>query len=229
VPETHAYVKDTFTKKVNEIDWLKQHRDYIESNHLGFGCRSFWWQWYLLFRDLYSPCTLNLLEIGVHKGAVLSLWALIAKMRSQSIAIHGITPTDGAETGITNTLDEIHQLISKYSDDVTCKVDLHKGYSQDESSILFAQRKLYHIVYIDGGHTSEIVSNDIANYASLVTIGGYLVMDDCANVFKQPWGYFQGIQSVSDVVDSVLPPITPSYKWEHVGVVMHNRVWRRLS
>lgn len=54
-----------------------------------------------------------------------------------------------------------------------------------------------------------------------------LVIDDSANRFAYPNGYFAGIASVSKAADRCLPPGTENDQWEHIGVVVHNRIWRK--
>jgi hypothetical protein len=60
----------------------------------------------------------------------------------------------------------------------------------------------------------------------MIKQGGYLLIDDACNDMNQPWGYFQGIQPVTDAV----------LKWEKTEIgqefeflfnVVHNRLYRR--
>jgi len=70
--------------------------------------------------------------------------------------------------------------------------------------------------------------NDITAYTPFLKQGGYLVIDDCANKFSMPWGYFQGIETVSQAVDDILPPYRTHPQFKHLYNVVHNRVWRKL-
>ncbi len=83
------------------------------------------------------------------------------------------------------------------------------------------------LAFIDGGHSYETTRSDIEVYSPYVIPGGFLVIDDSANRFAYPWGYFSGIASVSKAVDHCLPPGTPNDQWEHIGAVVHNRIWRK--
>ena len=66
--------------------------------------------WYELIKE-YKPK--NMLEIGVYRGQVISLWALIAKELNMRCEIHGISP-------FTSAGDEVSVYISNinYYEDV---------------------------------------------------------------------------------------------------------------
>lgn len=90
--ETHQL----FTQKTNEHPLLKQHRDYIEQNKLGFGDRAFHFMWYLLFSDVAErKGNVKALEIGVYKGQVISLLSLLSKELKVPADISAITPLEG--------------------------------------------------------------------------------------------------------------------------------------
>ena len=87
-----------FHGRTDDIDFLKAHRDWVEQNSWGFGDRAFHYMWYLLLKDdvltRHSP---SLLEIGVYKGQVISLWALIAQHVSRPVDITAISPLEGSK------------------------------------------------------------------------------------------------------------------------------------
>jgi hypothetical protein len=101
------------------------------------------------------------------------------------------------------------------------------GLSEDPEIIKRASELKLDILYIDGGHEERHIANDIEQYAHLVKPGGFMVIDDCCNTFKMPFGYFQGIDAVTRVVDRKLPPFTPNGEWEFIFSVVHNRVFKR--
>jgi cephalosporin hydroxylase len=80
------------------------------------------------------------------------------------------------------------------------------------------------MVYIDGGHSYEVVQSDLKNYAPMVKPGGYLIVDDCCHKYNLPPGYFPGIESVSKAVDEVLP----NEQFKELFSVVHNRVFQRV-
>jgi len=89
----------SFTKQTDRVSFLKSHRDWVEQNSWGFGDRAFHNMWYLLLKDdvltRHSP---SLLEIGVYKGQVISLWALVAQQLSRPVEITAISPFEGSRT-----------------------------------------------------------------------------------------------------------------------------------
>ena len=62
--------------------WLRSRRSYFKQENRGFGEDSFHSYWLSLI-ETYKP--LRLLEIGVYRGQIISLWALIAKKLNMNI------------------------------------------------------------------------------------------------------------------------------------------------
>ena len=96
---------EDFTAHTDSVDFLKAHRDWVEQNSWCYGDRAFHYMWYLLLKDdvltRHSP---SLLEIGVYKGQVISLWALIASQLSRPVEITGISPLEGSEPWLALSL-----------------------------------------------------------------------------------------------------------------------------
>ena len=84
------------TRRTDTLPYLRHHRDIVESRGWGTGDRAFHYHWYLLLQEL---CVRNprpeLLEIGVFKGQVISLWALIAKELKLDLQITAVSPFEG--------------------------------------------------------------------------------------------------------------------------------------
>src|SRR4051812_21458364 len=68
-----------FNELLHAVPLLARHRLWVEANQHGFGDRAFHYLWFLLLRDeiLTRPAP-QVLEIGVYKGQVISLWAALA-------------------------------------------------------------------------------------------------------------------------------------------------------
>ncbi len=77
---------------------------------------------------------------------------------------------------------------------------------------------------MDGGHLRRHIDNDLKHYAPLVEQSGYLVIDDAACHMKMPWGYFQGIQ---EVTDGVLDYMKEHPEWEFMFNVVHLCIYKR--
>jgi hypothetical protein len=50
--DNNNHLYNEFTKNTNKVDYLKNHRDYIENKNLGFGERAFQFMWYTILLDL---------------------------------------------------------------------------------------------------------------------------------------------------------------------------------
>jgi len=229
--DVHKWLVDDFTILTNEIPYLREHRDFVEQHVYGFGERAFHYLWYLLVLSLDS--TFKFLEIGVYKGQVLSLIKLISLHLDKEAFIYGVTRLDSfaGETGIfpDHPKENYRQHI----------LDLyqHFGLEFDDSQLIvgdstneeiIAKAKMigpYDIVYVDGCHEYKYVKLDLEYYGEMVKIGGYLVVDDSSNNLDMPYGYFTGIQDVSNAVRDI---IEPSLQWEHKLAIMHLRVFKRI-
>lgn len=214
--DIHRQINEGFTERVNADPRLKAYRDWIEEKIFGFGERSFLWMWRLLIDAMPEP---NFLEIGVFRGQILGL----IRMLSPSARITGLTPLTSAgghwESDYEADIKLLHETFGLPLPDII------KGLSTDPKAMdLAADGSPYDIIYIDGGHDYETARHDVYHYSSLVKVGGYMVIDDCAHKYKLPNGYYQGIGSVSRAVDELLP----NAYYTEVFNVMHNRIFKRI-
>lgn len=217
-PEYHKWLNENFTGIVNGRPDLKEHRDWVESKIWGFGERSFWFVWDLICREL--PERAKMLEVGVFKGATLSVWKLLKPFAT----VYGVTPLDstgiGWEGDYLQMIDEIHARFEQLK-----PIIIH-GLSESKEAIETATATApYGVVYIDGGHEKHHIDNDMKYYAPLVEQGGYLVIDDACCDMKMPWGYFQGIQPVTDGVLEYMQE--HGNDWEFITNVVHLRIFKR--
>ena len=214
---THQLINEAFTDAVNETPKLKEYRDWIESNIFGFGERSFIWLWNLLSKEY--PKGMDFLEIGVFRGQ--SLGAI--KLCNPKAKVVGITPLDSSgghwESNYAEDIKHLHNTFKLKQPQII------KGLSTDSSVKSLASRKSYDVIYIDGGHTYEDARHDVQIFSSFVKVGGYLVIDDCANSYPMPDGYFRGIEPVSRAVNELLP----NDYYKEVLSVVHIRVFKRIK
>lgn len=248
----HDDLHNSFVDRTNADYSLKGHRDFVERNHFGMGERSFPYFHSLILKDLDEKTpkeqpTLRLLEIGVHRGQTVSLWAMLAQRLSRPVEIVGVSLFDGEEidpadmVGKRDYRNDVRIIVKEFTgENPRPDVDwfwmgnkfamqLIKGNSTDPKIVeAVGSGGDYDLCYVDGGHTWDVAHADVVNYGSMVRPGGLLLIDDCANNnHRMPWGYFQGIQSVSDAVDGLLPPAVQDLSYECLGNVVHNRIWRR--
>lgn len=238
-----------FTEMTNQTDFLRRHRDWIEENKWGFGDRAFHYLWFLLLSELSrAQDNARMLEIGVYKGQVLSLWALIARRLSFDLEIVGVTPLSGKPPH-ARLLHRLRMLFdrgyhedahvgnlhedSDFSVDVSKifkefelsedRVSIIRGLSQGADTHRLVAAELFDVVYVDGGHRYEEVSEDLRLYAPLVRQGGYLVVDD-AGFFEPGTLFFKGFESVSRAAREL-----DQKMWTNILNVGHNRVFHRAA
>jgi hypothetical protein len=216
-PEYHEAINLSFEGYVNADEKLKEHRDFVEGHVYGFGQRAFWWLWKILVDEL--PKEPKMLEIGVFKCATLSLWQLL---NHESI-IYGVSPMNGEGLDWKADYYEPLRIIhDRYKQTYPVIIE---GLSEDKEVIIRAENYgEYDCVYIDGGHARRHIDNDMQYYAPMVKPSGYLVIDDCANDLNMKFGYFQGI---NDVTDGVVDYMKDNDEWEFVFSVVHIKVFRR--
>lgn len=228
-PEYHQKIHEGFTEIVNANPKLRAHRDYVEKNMWGFGERSFHEMWAIIVNEM--PDDFIFMEIGVFRGQVLSLIELLATECDKKSYRVGITPLDSSDghwvSDYQADIYKIHfdfNLIGDYAiiKSLSTDPDLIESFREHKKPYL-------DILYIDGGHTKEDIQSDLKNYLHLVKQGGILVIDDCCNSFNMPFGYFQGIQAVTNAVDELLPPFKENPDWEFLFNVVHNRVYRKIK
>ena len=237
-----------FTRTTDEISLLREHRDWFEERKFGFGDRAFHYMWLLILEDLVrdSAKRLELLEIGVFKGQVISLWSLIARHFAREASIVGITPLAGKPPlprglhRVRMAFDPVYRQdaivgnlhhASNFSADLEAvfqrfevpreSVTIVRGLSQDESVWSAVSGRAFDVVYVDGGHRYEEVSSDLAMYSPLVRPGGYLVVDD-AGFFEPGSAFFKGFEAVSRAANEL-----DSMVWVNVLNVGHNRLFQR--
>ena len=185
-----------FCEKVNEVKELKELRDFVEQNAFGFGERSFYWMWKLIVDEM--PNEFSFLEIGVFRGQTTTLIQVLAKMAKKKVKVYGVTPLNNTDGHWESDYKKDIETISQKFKVKTPKI--FKGLSTDRELIdLVLLEGPYDLVYIDGGHTYEVIKSDLEHYPQLAT--KYLIIDDCANNLDIPFGMFAGIEPVSRSVD----------------------------
>lgn len=224
VPEFHNTIHESFIELVNRHEDLKAHRDFVESNAFGFGERSFGWLFKLIVDEM--PKEFSFLEIGVFRGSSLSLIKLLANISDRKVKRYGVSPMDNSDghwdSDYFHDVNRIH-----YSFDLEPDYTIYHGSSTEERIIKKSLNTApYDILYIDGGHTREVVDSDLLYYPQMIKSGGYLMIDDCCNDMKMPFGFFQGIQPVTDAVLE-WEKTEIGQDFEFVFNVVHLKVYKR--
>lgn len=218
----HDLTNLKFEGFVNSDEKLKEHRDFVENHVYGFGERSFQWLHKLIVDKM--PKEFSFIEVGVFKGQILSLYGILAERTERKCVRYGVTPLNTAggvwESDYAKDIEFIHDKFN-ISKDYT----ILKGYSSDEKIVKQAKTNApYDVVYIDGSHTYEDALFDLSTYGEMIKEGGFLIIDDCNNNLKMPFGYFQGIQTVTD---AKLEWIKNNDKFKFIFSVVHISVFRK--
>jgi hypothetical protein len=243
---------DNLFQQMTDLTWsdpiLSAHRRYVEDNKLGFGNAAFHAMWLrLLDAAAHRFGKLDAMEIGVFKGQVISLWALIAKHWGIHVRISGITPLKGQPMPrsrmlsflryhLDRTFREKMQNANFYPNDdyeiairqlfehfdiAYPSVVLHRGYSRDQSIIENLAHKTFHILYVDGDHTFEGALHDFTVYGPKVVPGGWLIADDAACSLPGTL-FWKGHASVSRAAECL-----SDLGFRNVLNVGHNRIYER--
>jgi hypothetical protein len=229
---------------------LAAHRAHVEAHKLGYGEPAFHALWRGLLASAHARFgTVNALEIGVFKGQIVTLWALLAKTHSWPLHIHGLTPFEGQPLPASRWWRAFWRRINPYfqerinsgdfypEDDYAEIVRRHfahhaldfaavrwvRGYSTDPAVLATVNADRFQVVYIDGGHTYEVASTDIANFAPKVVPGGWLVMDDASHGLPGTT-FWKGYESVARACE-----LLPALGFKNVLNVGHNRVFEKIS
>jgi hypothetical protein len=205
--------------------------------------------WWLILLDLASRVDRpRLLEIGVYKGQVLSLWARIAEQEQIPVQLVAISPFVGnplprsvwvrrlkwlisrsfresCRTGNFYEQEDYEAIVRSLFDHFGLRFDtvqVCRGYSTDPEIRAELADCQFDLIYIDGDHTFEGASSDVRWCAPRVAPNGYLVMDD-ASFFLPGTTFWKGYEEVSKAADLV-----PGFEFENILNVGHNRVFRKI-
>ena len=246
--EHNDLVHREFTAATAADPLLRDHRRYVEDHQLGFGDPAFHSMWKLLLRAATERFgTVEALEIGVFKGQVISLWALIAKAQGWPVNISAITPLEGQALGSSRWWRSLkYSLFPRFRERIKsgdfypdddyqeiirglfshfglsfADVRLVRGYSNRPEVLAEVSSDRFSLVYVDGDHTYDGAANDIRLYAPKVVAGGWLVMDDAA--FDLPGTTFwKGYETVARAC-----ALLPSLGFTNVLNVGHNRIFEK--
>ncbi|MBU4445920.1 hypothetical protein KJ656_12720, partial [bacterium] len=94
---------------------VRNHRNYFKQDQCGFGEDAFHAAWWLLLLE-FKPC--RMLEIGVYRGQVISLWTLISQYLGYRADIHGISP-----------FSPVGDSVSSYAKDLDYMGDIYETFN----------------------------------------------------------------------------------------------------
>lgn len=247
-----AEANDALHRRLTEVTardpLLHAHRDHVERHGLGFGDAAFHAMWAALLDAAAAKFgTVNLLEIGVFKGQVISLWALLARERGLPVRITALSPLEGQPAPHGRLLRWLRYRLDRkfreravngdfYAEEDYARivrghfahhglsfddVRLHRGYSTDPAILAALREETFHVVYVDGDHTFEGARHDFTVFGPKVVPGGWLVADD-ASCDLPGTSFWKGHPAVSAAVCGL-----PALGFKNVLNVGHNRIFER--
>ena len=213
----HHYLQHLAPKEICE------HRHYFDKNMRGFGEDALHAMWWTIFQE-FKPGLV--LEIGVYRGQVCSLWALIAKLNGFECEVHGVSPFSPAGDHVSTYLADLD-----YLEDVLASHKIFdlpaphfiRAYSTDQSAVDYIKSRKWSLIYIDGSHDHDVVLADYLLCKDALAAGGILVMDDSSLYakFDPPVFSFAGHPGPSRVVKE-----RAMHEMHFMGGVGHNNVFR---
>lgn len=157
---------------------VRKHRMYYQQESRGFGDDAFHAMWFTLLRE-FRP--MQCLEIGVYRGQVVSLWALIARNLSFPCDVHGISPFTPAGDTVSvygRDIDYLEDTLAHHRHFGLPKPTLIRALSADPVALALIRSRCWDLIYIDGNHDYEVVLADYGVCRDHLAEGGLLVMDD---------------------------------------------------
>ena len=222
--ELHAYMHHYFYNMCPSD--LREHRVYYKKDGRAFGEDAFHILWFMLLRE-FRP--FRCLEIGVYRGQVISLWALIAKKLNFLCEIHGISPFTPAGDQVSVYLKSIN-----YQQDILMHhrhfdlplPTLFSAFSTDSDAVEYIRAKRWDLIYIDGGHDYDVVLADYQNCYDSLAEGGLLVMDDSSlyTNYKPPLFSFAGHPGPSKVAQELA-----MRDLIFIGAIGHNNIFMKKT
>lgn len=227
---------------------LSTHRQHVEAHRLGFGDPACHYMWRLLLEE--AACRFSrprCLEIGVYKGQIVSLWALLASRLRLPVELDALTPLQGNPLPPDSVWRSLRARLSPrfreqlrngnfYPDDdyEACirslfanfdlswdSVRLWRGFSTDSALLRTLPTHGFHVVYVDGDHTYSGASADVRNFGPRVVNGGWLVMDDASSDVPGTV-FWKGHESVARACR-----LLPEMGFRNILNIGHNRVFER--
>ncbi len=239
-----------FTAATASDPLLAAHRAHVEAHQLGFGEAAFHSLWACLLAAAANRFdTVRALEIGVFKGQIISLWALLAKTLPAKLEIHALTPLVGnpapgpglwqrlryrldrayreqVKSGNFYPDEDYEAIVRRHFAHHALDFDvihLHRGYSTDPVILGKLADARFELIYVDGDHREAGARHDFANFGAKVVPGGWLVADDAGHDLPGNT-FWKGYPGVTAALAELKP-----LGFENVLNVGHNRVFQRRA
>ncbi len=174
----YAYFDVAFKQLPEE---MRDHKYYFEKERRGIGDRAFHVMWYVLMKEFVLR---RHLEIGVYRGHILSLVAMLQRFFGVSENVTGVSPLSTAGDRASGTYIDLNyeaDISKNFSHFSLSEPRLIKAHSTDETAVRAVREHCWDSIYIDGCHDHEVVKSDWLLASSTVRKGGLVVFDDAAS------------------------------------------------
>lgn len=219
--ETYRYFDYQFRHRAPLKYWL--HNKYFKENNRGFGEHPFHSLWIQLFQQIRPG---NCLEIGVYRGQTISLWTMLQEDNHIEGRIVGLTPLSNQGDSVSDYLELDYQadIIKNFEFFGISKPKLVAHSSTSTEAVRFIRSICWDLVYIDGSHDLEVVTEDFQNAYRSLSPKGILVMDDSSKFMDslEHLGAFSGHHGPSVVAETLAKE-----RMTHVMRVGHLNVFQK--
>jgi hypothetical protein len=204
---------------------IRKHREYFLQERRGFGEDAFHAMWFTLLSEFRPK---KCLEIGVYRGQVVSLWALIARNLDFNCSVHGVSPFTSVGDEVSDymrNIDYLEDTLLHHRHFGLNKPNLIRALSTDNLAVQYIQSSQIDLIYIDGNHDYEVALADYLLCKESLVDGGLLVMDDSSlhSDFQPPRFAFAGHPGPSRVVQE-----RAMKEMRFLGGVGHNNVFQKI-
>lgn len=205
---------------------LADHRTYFASAGRGFGEDAFHVLWAQLVTEL-KPA--SFLEIGVFRGQVVTLVALLSRLAGQLCEVVGISPFTPAGDSVSRYATDVDYLadtLQNFDHFGLAKPRLLRAYSTDPQAVALIESRPWDLIYIDGSHDYEVVVRDWEVCSRSVRPGGVIVLDDSGltTAFRPPCFATGGHPGPSRLASEL-----DRSRFREVLQVGHNRAFERIA
>ncbi len=206
---------------------FKEHRKYFTAENRGFGEDAFHAMWFFLFREFMPQ---SFLEIGVYRGQVLSLAAMLQRdlqiPNPKLLGISPFAPIGDSVSKYGGKVDYLADTLSNFEHFGLTKPRLLKAYSTDPEAVAAIAAESWDCIYIDGNHDYAVAKADWENCAKAVRPGGIIVLDDSGLTtgYAPPLFATKGHPGPSRVAEEI-----DVDQFREILQVGHNRVFQKIG
>ena len=203
---------------------LRAHRAYYGIDRRGFGEDAFHTMWWRLVRKFRPE---SFLEIGVYRGQVVSLVALLARIEGIDCKVTGISPFSSAGDSVSNYRNDVDyrlDTLSHFKHFGLPEPTLVNAYSTDSEALAVIASHQWDMIYIDGNHDYDIVVKDWDACSKAIKPGGIIILDDSGlSTSYQPPAFATGGHPGPSRLASEIDPA----QFQEILQMGHNRVFQR--